>query len=100
MDMDIDHDPLRWGWAIRGLAEMPLAGGFKAGKRCCGRTSLAHPLFKPTYGSMTRFVLIAAQSVKDFFVHISLFSYVIGITRQLCPHNPLGPKFVRVQTIL
>lgn len=38
------------------------------------RKDLPEPVSKPTFGSMTSFVLIATQSVKDFLQYFSLFS--------------------------
>jgi hypothetical protein len=58
--------------------------------RFAGERFPVHPLFKPTCGSMTRFVQIAAQKVKDYFARFSLFSYVIEITGQLCARRPAG----------
>jgi len=51
-------------------------------------------------GSVTRFVLIAAQIVKDYFSFFLFFSYVIGIIGTIKERIRFTRELLRVQTIL
>jgi hypothetical protein len=65
-----DHGFLQWQARPVHEDAAGLAGGFGV----TGWASGEEARFRANCGSMTRFVLIAADQVKDYFVHFSLFS--------------------------